>query len=110
MKVLVYETKTDSRTALYRCIFAALEHTQNHPNTITSTTYSLLMRAEKFIATRRGHFKRLPWNVYYNTGKQYTKIIIQLYMSEQRSQTAHSPSKHKDKHGFIISQCKHTEQ
>ena len=25
------------------------------------------------------------------------------------SQTAHSPSKHKDKHGFIISQCKHTE-
>ena len=23
--------------------------------------------------------------------------------------TAHSPSKHKDKHGFIISQCKHTE-
>ena len=27
----------------------------------------------------------------------------------QLSQTAHSPSKHKDKHGFIISQCKHTE-
>ena len=25
------------------------------------------------------------------------------------SQTAHSPSKHKDKHGFIILQCKHTE-
>jgi len=25
------------------------------------------------------------------------------------SETAHSPSKHKDKHGFIISQCKHTE-
>ena len=25
------------------------------------------------------------------------------------SQTAHSPSKHKDKHGFIITQCKHTE-
>ena len=27
----------------------------------------------------------------------------------QLSETAHSPSKHKDKHGFIISQCKHTE-
>ena len=25
------------------------------------------------------------------------------------SQTAHSPSKHKDKHGFVILQCKHTE-
>ena len=24
-------------------------------------------------------------------------------------ETANSPSKHKDKHGFIISQCKHTE-
>ena len=29
--------------------------------------------------------------------------------SQLLSQTAHSPSKHKDKHGFIISQCKHTE-
>ena len=28
---------------------------------------------------------------------------------ESLSETAHSPSKHKDKHGFIISQCKHTE-
>ena len=25
------------------------------------------------------------------------------------AETAHSPSKHKDKHRFIISQCKHTE-
>ena len=30
-------------------------------------------------------------------------------LSDKQSETAHSPSKHKDKHGFIISQCKHTE-
>jgi len=56
----LYEARTDSRTALYRRIFAALEHTQHHPNTNRSTTYSLLMRAEEFIATRGGHFERLP--------------------------------------------------
>ena len=33
------------------------------------------------------------------------KTFHEIRMSE----TAHSPSKHKDKHGFIISQCKHTE-
>lgn len=60
MKTLVYEANTDSRPALYRRIFAALEQIQPHSNTITSTIYSLLMRAEKFIATRGGHFERLP--------------------------------------------------
>ena len=31
------------------------------------------------------------------------------YRESGLSETAHSPSKHKDKHGFVISQCKHTE-
>jgi len=35
--------------------------------------------------------------------------IVQMLSVLWLSQTAHSPSKHKDKHGFIISQCKHTE-
>ena len=34
---------------------------------------------------------------------------LRSFSLNQLSETAHSPSKHKDKHGFIISQCKHTE-
>jgi hypothetical protein len=60
MKVLVYEAKTDKRAELYRRIFAALEHIQNHPNTFTSATHSLLMRAEKIVPSVGGHFERLP--------------------------------------------------
>jgi len=59
MKTLVYEAKTESRAALYRRVFAALERTQNHPNSIASTTFSLMTLTEKFIATRRRHYKRL---------------------------------------------------
>jgi len=55
MKTLVYEAKTESRAALYCRVFAAIEHTQNHPNSIKSTTFSLMTRTEKFIATRGGH-------------------------------------------------------
>jgi len=59
MKTLVYETKVDSRTALCHRIFGAAEHIRNHPNNIASATQSLLMRAEKCIATGRGHFEQL---------------------------------------------------
>jgi hypothetical protein len=69
MKTLVYEAKTESRAALYCRVFAALEHTQNHPNSIKSTTSSLMTRTEKFIATRGGHYERLLCNKHYNTGK-----------------------------------------
>ena len=34
---------------------------------------------------------------------------LSIKLESGLSETAHSPSKHKDKHGFIISQCKHTE-
>ena len=36
-------------------------------------------------------------------GTPWSSILLKL------SETAHSPSKHKDRHGFFISQCKHTE-
>jgi hypothetical protein len=58
MKALVYETKVDSRVALGRRMFAAAEHIRNHPRNIASATQSLLMPAEKCIATR-GHFEHL---------------------------------------------------
>ena len=35
-------------------------------------------------------------------------LLLDIYQLLQR-ETAHSPSKRKDKHGFIISQCKHTD-
>jgi len=57
MKTLVYETKVESRAALRNHIFAAAEHIRNHPDNIASATQSLLMRAEKCIATRGGHFE-----------------------------------------------------
>ena len=59
MKILVYETKVDSRAALRDRIFAAAEHIRNHPNNISSATQSLLMRAENCIAARGGHFEQL---------------------------------------------------
>jgi len=31
------------------------------------------------------------------------------YLNKLQPETAHPPSKHKDKHGLIILQCKHTE-
>jgi len=59
MKTLGYETKVDSREELCRRIFAAAEHTHNHPDNIASATQSLLMRAENCIATGGGHFEQL---------------------------------------------------
>jgi len=59
MKTLVYETKVESRAALRDCIFAAAEHISNHPDNVDSATQSLLMRAEKCIATGGGHFEQL---------------------------------------------------
>jgi hypothetical protein len=55
----VYETKVDSKVALGRRIFAAAEHICNHPHNIAFATQSLLMHAEKCIATRGGHFEQL---------------------------------------------------
>jgi len=59
MKTLVYETKVQSRAVLRDRIFAAAEHIRNHPDNVASTTQSLLMRAEKCIATGVGHFEQL---------------------------------------------------
>ena len=52
----VYETKVQSRAALGDRIFAAAEHIRNLPDNVDSATQSLLMRAEKCIATGGGHF------------------------------------------------------
>ena len=46
-------------------------------------------------------------NIYRNKNRKF--ILNYSDMFRCLSQTSHSPSKHKDKHGFIISQCKHTE-
>ena len=59
MKTLVYETKVNSKAELRPRIFAAAEHIRNHPDNITSATQSLLMCAEKCIATGGGHFEQL---------------------------------------------------
>ena len=59
MKTLVYETKVNSRAVLRHRIFAAAEHTRNHPDYIVSATQSLLMRAENCIVTGGGHFEQL---------------------------------------------------
>jgi len=59
MKTLVYETKVESRAALRDRIFAAAEHIRNHPNNIASATQSLLMRAEKCVATGGRNFEQL---------------------------------------------------
>ena len=37
----------------------AAEHIRNHPDNVASATQSLLMRAEKCIATGGGHFEQL---------------------------------------------------
>jgi hypothetical protein len=58
MKTLVYETKVDSKAALCHSIFAVAEHIRNHPDHIASATQSLLMHAEKCIATGGGHFEQ----------------------------------------------------
>jgi len=59
MKTLVYETKVQSRATLRDRIFAVAEHICNHPDNVASATHSLLMRAEKYIATGGGHFEQL---------------------------------------------------
>ena len=59
MKMLVYETKVDSRVALCDRIFAAAEHIRNHPYNIASATQSLMMCAKNCIATGGGHFEQL---------------------------------------------------
>ena len=59
MKTLVYENKVDSWAALRDRISAAAEQIRNHPNNIGSTTQSLLMRAESWIATEGGQFEQL---------------------------------------------------
>jgi len=59
MKTLVYETKVKSRAALHNRIFAVAEHIRNHPANVASATQSLLMYAEKCIATGGGHFEQL---------------------------------------------------
>ena len=56
---LVYETKDDSRAALRRRIFSAAEQMRNHSHNIPSVTGSLLVRAEKCIATGGGHFEQV---------------------------------------------------
>ena len=58
MKMLVNETKVESRAALRDLIFAAAEHIRNHPDNVASATQSPLMRAENCIATG-GHFEQL---------------------------------------------------
>jgi len=59
MKTLVYETKVDPRAALPHHIFAVAEHMRNHPDNTASATQSLLMCAEKCIATGGGHCEQL---------------------------------------------------
>jgi len=58
MKMLVYETKVDSRAALRDRIFGAAKHIHNHPGIIASATQSLLMRAENCIAAGGGHLEQ----------------------------------------------------
>ena len=68
MKMLVYETKVESRAALRDSIFAVAEHIRNHPDNIASATHSLLMCAEKCIATGGGHWTITVKQVlYFNT-------------------------------------------
>ena len=57
MKMLVYETKVDSRAALRDHIFGAAEHIRNHPDIIATATQSLFMRAENYIAAGGGHLR-----------------------------------------------------
>jgi len=59
MKMLVYETKVESREALWNYIFAGAEHIRNDPGNIASATQSLLMLAENCIAAGGGHFEQL---------------------------------------------------
>ena len=59
IKTLVYETKVSSKVELRHRIFAAAEHIRNPPDNIASATQSVLMRAEKCIATGGGHFEQL---------------------------------------------------
>jgi len=55
----VFESKVDSTAALHHRNFAAAEHIHNHPDNIASAAQSLVMRAEKCIATGGGHFEQL---------------------------------------------------
>jgi hypothetical protein len=59
MEMLVYETKVDSREALWDRIFAAAEHIRHHPDNIASAAQSLLMCAKNCIVAGGGHFEQL---------------------------------------------------
>jgi len=59
MKMLVYETKVESRAALHDHIFTAAEHIRNHPDNVASAIRSLFMHAENCLATGGGHFEQL---------------------------------------------------
>ena len=55
MKIVVYETKVDSRAALRRRVFAAAQHIRNHPQHF----FCYCIRAENCIATGGGHFEKV---------------------------------------------------
>ena len=59
IKMLVYETKVDSRAALCDRIFAVAEQIRNQPHNIASAIQSLLIRAENCLANEGGHFEQL---------------------------------------------------
>ena len=59
MKTLVYESKVESRGSLLRRNFPAAEQIKINPHIISSSTGSLLVHAEKCIATGRGHFEQI---------------------------------------------------
>jgi hypothetical protein len=58
LKALVYERNADSRAAQH-CFIFVVEHVRNLADSIVLGTQSLLMHAEKCVATKEGHFKQL---------------------------------------------------
>jgi len=85
MKTFVYETKVRSRAALHDRIFAAAEHIRNHPDNVASATQSLLMRAEKCIATRGGHFEQLLYSRYCILVQLCSRLIPKCAVSKVKS-------------------------
>jgi hypothetical protein len=59
MKMLVYESKVDSRAALRDRIFAVAEQIRSKPHNIASAIQSLLVRAENCLANGGEHFEQL---------------------------------------------------
>jgi len=57
MKMLVYETKVESRAALGDRTFVAAEHICNNPDNVASATQSQLLRSENCISTGGGKFE-----------------------------------------------------